>query len=82
MKSLYLKVIRGYYPSIPSRYSDDLADTIAKCLKTSPSKRATAKSLIESEQLKNHVGDVDDDSETVAPLSPKLNLLKTIKLPK
>lgn len=30
MKSLYVKVIRGYYPSIPRNYSDDLASVISK----------------------------------------------------
>lgn len=29
MKSLYMKVIKGNYPSIPKKYSDDLADVIA-----------------------------------------------------
>jgi len=82
MKSLYMKVIRGYYPSISSRFSDDLAGVIAKSLKTSPSKRATAKLLIDSDELKNHICDVRDNSETVAPLSAPLNLLNTIKLPK
>mmetsp|Transcript_28493 Transcript_28493/g.28267 ORF Transcript_28493/g.28267 Transcript_28493/m.28267 type:complete len:101 (-) Transcript_28493:624-926(-) len=30
MKSLYMKVIRGYYPSVPTRYSTDLAEVIQK----------------------------------------------------
>lgn len=47
MKSLYMKVVRGYYPSVPSKYSGDLEDVIQKCLKTSPSKRATAESLMD-----------------------------------
>jgi len=29
MKSLYMKVIKGQYPSIPKKYSTDLADVIA-----------------------------------------------------
>lgn len=77
-----MKVIRGHYPSISTKFSDDLASVIAKSLKNLPSKRATAKSLINSQELKNHVCDVKDNSETVVPLSPKLNLLNTIKLPK
>ena len=82
MKSLYVKVIRGYYPTIPRRYSEDLSDIIARCLKTNPSKRATAQKLIEAQELKDHVADVKDDSDQVAPNSPKTNLLNTIKLPK
>lgn len=82
MKSLYLKVIRGYYPSIPTCYSTDLEDIISKCLQTSPTKRATAHVLINSKQLQDHVDDVKDDSEQVELESPKTTLLNTIKLPK
>lgn len=82
MKSLYLKVIRGQYPSIPKRYSSDLADVIAMCLKTNPSKRPKASVLINCKELQRHVNDVKDDTNTVGLDSPKTNLLNTIKLPK
>lgn len=51
-------------------------------MQTSPSKRATAESLINSTELNNHIDDVNDGSNSVMPSSPKTNLLNTIKLPK
>jgi len=82
MKSLYVKVVRGNYPSIHNRYSSDLGDTIARCLQTSPTKRPTAEKLINSRELNNHTDDVKTNKDTVGPESPKTNLLNTIKLPK
>jgi serine/threonine protein kinase len=82
MKSLYVKVIRGHYPKISSRYSDDLASVISKCLKTSPSKRATAKILMETPELNDHINDVQDGYDTIMLLNSQTNLLNTIKLPK
>lgn len=82
MKSLYMKVVRGQYPDINKRYSTDLGDTISKWLQTSPSKRATADTLINSQELRDHVWDIKDGTDNVELQSPKTNLLNTIKLPK
>jgi hypothetical protein len=82
MKSLYVKVVKGRYPKISSRYSDDLASVISKCLQTSPSKRATAKILMETPELTDHINDVKDGYDTIMLLSPQTNLLNTIKLPR
>lgn len=81
MKSLYMKVIKGSYPTVPSTYSTDLADVIKMCLQTSPLKRPTAEVLIETKQVLKHLTDVKD-SVASPELSPKTNLLNTIKLPK
>jgi NIMA (never in mitosis gene a)-related kinase len=82
MKSLYLKVIKGFYSSIPRRYSIDLSDVISMCLQTVASSRPTAEKLINSEALQRHIHDVKDESIKVGIDSPKTNLLNTIKLPK
>ncbi|CAI2359391.1 unnamed protein product [Moneuplotes crassus] len=82
MKSLYMKVIRGYYPSVPTRYSTDLAEVIQKCLKTSPVKRATAHSLMESDEIQEHKKELDQDSQIIDHIPATLNLLSTIKLPR
>ena len=82
MKSLYVKVVRGYYPSIPSRYSADLEDVISMCLQTSPIKRATAEVLMKSRQLQKIMESGSDSSEKTQAETPKTSLLNTIKLPK
>jgi len=82
MKSLYTKVIRGYYPSIPKRYSEDLDYVISQCLNTSPTKRPKAEDLMNSHEMKRHIIDVKEDSSSTGVESPKTTLLNTIKLPK
>ncbi|MFN9904853.1 MAG: protein kinase domain-containing protein [bacterium] len=39
MEGLYKKVIRGFYPKIPSQYSQDLSNTIRALLQVNPKLR-------------------------------------------
>ena len=82
MKSLYMKVIRGCYSSIPKMFSSDLESLISMWLRTNPLKRPTAESLIGSKEVQNHIDEVKDESDTDDINKLKFNLLNTIKLPK
>jgi len=79
MKGLYTKVISGKYDPLPSHFSQDLKDVIAKCLKTRASERTTCDKLLASPALLNHVTntllDVDTKNDPAA-------LMKTIRMPR
>ena len=82
MKSLYMKVIKGYYPLIPKVFSADLSNTIAMWLRTSPVKRPTADKLLDSDEIQKHLEEVKDETDSKDLSKLKFNLLSTIKLPK
>lgn len=46
MRNLVLKIVRGSYPPIPSRYSRDLRQLIDSCLKNSPRQRPSINSIL------------------------------------
>ena len=47
MRNLVLKIVRGSYPAIPSRYSRDLRNLIDSCLKHSPRDRPSINRLLQ-----------------------------------
>ena len=82
MKSLYLKVIRGSYSSIPKIFSSDLENVIAMCLRISPVKRPTADVLLNCKEVQDHIFEVKDETHSDDINKLKFSLLNTIKLPK
>lgn len=75
MKRLVLKILRGVYPAIPSTYSDSLRDLIAEMLQKDPTKRPSAKRILEKDFLNARISYLL--SQTVA----KHELTKTIDEP-
>jgi NIMA (never in mitosis gene a)-related kinase 1/4/5 len=79
MKGLYHKVIAGKYDPLPSPYSQDLKDMIAKCLKVRPSERTTCDKLLATPGLLNHITgtlkEIESPEEAAA-------LMKTIRMPR
>jgi NIMA (never in mitosis gene a)-related kinase 1/4/5 len=75
MQGLYKKVISGDYPSIPSRYSNDLANVIAMMLRVDSRKRPSCEELLSNPLILKNCNNVE-------PVPSENNLLKTIKVPK
>lgn len=54
IQTLYKRVMGGYYPRIPSQYSNDLAETISSLLKLDPKDRPSARQLLCSANITRH----------------------------
>jgi NIMA (never in mitosis gene a)-related kinase len=78
MKGLYKKVIAVDYPSIPSRYSHDLASILRQILQSNPVLRPSCEQILQfSSTLKN----VKDQRDSASPYGDE-GLIQTIKLPR
>ena len=76
MRGLYTKVLKGIYPSLPARYSNDLSTMIKIMLQVDPSKRPTTEDLLKLPLLrKRNIENSDEVMESE-------HLLGTIKLPR
>jgi|688.fasta_scaffold180303_2 hypothetical protein len=81
MKGLYHKVISGKYSPLPSSFSQDLKDIIAKCLKTRASERISCEKLLTTPGLLNHITGTLESQE-VHKDDEKTMLMKTIRMPR
>ena len=57
MKGLYMKIIKGKYPAIPSHYSSHLSSIICSMLKKQPSKRPSCDELLNNSIIRIHAED-------------------------
>ena len=57
MKQLYNKVMKGIYPSLPNRYSDDLKKIIKKILVVNPKNRPSANNLLNCDIIKRKINE-------------------------
>lgn len=76
MKGLYRKVIKGDYPPLPSRYSNQLAEMIKLLLKVNPSHRPTCDEILALPMVAQRNSRIQHDN------LPENNLLGTIKIPR
>jgi len=79
MEGLYKKVLRGYYPKIPTHYSQDLSNLIRALLQVSPHLRPNCDAILALPSIHkrleiHHMKELDENY--------KADLLKTIKFPK
>ena len=87
MEELYRKVMRGIYPKIPSRYSEDLSDAIKLMIQVEPGARPTCEELLKMPMIYkrieffNETKSFDLDEEKSENLNKQLQLLKTITVP-
>lgn len=81
MKGLYHKVIAGKYSPLPSSFSQDLKDIIAKCLKTRSSERISCAQLLATPGLLNHITGTLESYEVLKD-DEKGMLMKTIRMPR
>jgi len=79
MEGLYKKVLKGYYPKIPTHYSQDLSNVIRALLQVSPTLRPSCDKIlllpaITKRMEEKHLTEPDEDHQTT--------LLNTIRIPK
>ena len=87
MEELYKKVMRGNYPRIPSRYSEDLSDTIKLMIQVEAGARPSCEELLKMPMISkrieyfNNNNDIDITEEQNESINKKFELLKTIMVP-
>ena len=87
MVELYKKVMRGNYPRIPSRYSEDLSDTIKLMIQVEAGARPSCEELLKMPMISkrieyfNNNNDIDITEEQNESINKKFELLKTIMVP-
>ena len=87
MEELYRKVMRGIYPKIPSKYTEDLSDAIKLMIQVEPGARPTCEELLKMPMIYkrieffNETKSFDLDEEKNENLNKQLQLLKTITVP-
>jgi len=87
MEELYKKVMRGNYPKIPSRYSEDLSDTIKLMIQVEAGARPSCEELLKMPMISkrieyfNNNNDIDITEEQNESINKKFELLKTIMVP-
>lgn len=55
VQTLYKKIMAGYFPRIPSCYSNELWEVITSLLKTNPLDRPSASDLLSSPLVQKHI---------------------------
>ena len=87
MEELYKKVMRGNYPRIPSKYSEDLSDTIKLMIQVEAGARPSCEELLKMPMISkrieyfNNNNDIDITEEQNESINKKFELLKTIMVP-
>ena len=87
MEELYKKVMRGNYPRIPSKYSEDLSDAIKLMIQVEAGARPSCEELLKMPMITkrieffNNNKDIDITEEQNESLNKKFELLKTIIVP-
>jgi len=75
MQGLWKKVMKGIYPSLPSRYSKDLSTMIATLLNVSATKRPSCSQILHMPACEEHL--LEEENYEISQ-----ELLNTIKLPR
>ncbi|CAI2364232.1 unnamed protein product [Moneuplotes crassus] len=75
MQGLCKKVMKGIYPSLPSRYSKDLSTMIATLLNVSATKRPSCSQILHMPACEEHL--LEEENYEISQ-----ELLNTIKLPR
>ena len=87
MEELYKKVMRGNYPRIPSKYSEDLSDAIKLMIQVEAGARPSCEELLKMPMITkrieffNNNKDIDITEEQNESINKKFELLKTIMVP-
>lgn len=55
MNGLYKKVIKGAYPEVPKKYTNDLANVIMKMLSVEPKLRPSCQQILEFEEVQKRI---------------------------
>ena len=82
LHQLYTRIMKGNYPQIPSRYSNDLKNIIKIILNIDAQKRPSAEELLKNEIIQRKMKEIGLNKNNENKLSEKAMLIKTIKIPK
>ena len=84
LRDLYRAIRTGYYIPIPKEYSNELKIVISWMLNTNPSKRKSAKEILESDIIQNRIksGSGKDIIEIISKTKENYKLIGTIKMPR
>ena len=88
MEELYKKVMRGIYPKISSRYSEDLSDVLKLMIQVEVGARPSCEELLKMPMIYKRIEffnenkDLDINNEQTDSINQKFQLLKTINVPK
>ena len=86
MDELYKKIMRGIFPKIPSKYSEDLSDAIKLMIQVEVGARPTCDELLKMPMISKRIEYFNENkdfdlSEDSNDSIKKLQLLKTINVP-
>ena len=87
MEDLYKKIMRGIFPKIPSRYSEDLSDAIKLMIQVEVGARPSCDELLKMPMIFKRIEffnenkDLDISEDQNNSLNKNLELLKTILVP-
>ena len=87
MEELYKKVMRGIYPKLSSKYSEDLSDIIKLMIQVEAGARPSCEELLKMPiitkriEFFNNNKDIDITEEQNENINKKFELLKTIMVP-
>ena len=87
MEELYKKVMRGIYPKLSSKYSEDLSDIIKLMIQVEAGARPSCEELLKMPiitkriEFFNNNKDIDITEEQNESINKKFELLKTIMVP-
>ena len=87
MEDLYKKVMRGIYPKISSKFSEDLSDAIKLMIQVEPGARPTCEELLKMPMIYKRIEffnenkDLESDDSNNNSINKKFELLKTINVP-
>jgi len=82
MVGLYKRIVKGLYPKLPCKYSDDLCSVIEACLKVAPTKRPRASALLALKSVRrrlHHDKNHEEEKEKGEIIALKDGLIKTIR---
>ena len=88
MEELYKKVMRGIYPKISSKYSEDLSDVLKLMIQVEVGARPSCEELLKMPMIYKRIEffnenkDLDINNEQTDSINQKFQLLKTINVPK
>ena len=83
MEGLYKKVVRGIYPKINMEiYSEDIAAVVKSLLQVNPELRPSCAEILANSEVKQYADHLCPEEEYSPTREKKVDLLKTIRLPK
>ena len=82
LHQLYSRIMKGVYPQIPPRYSNELKNIIKLILNVDAQKRPSAEELLKNDIIVKKIKELGINKMNENKIFEKAMLIKTIKIPK